>query len=173
MNLTKFKEKRIQKSFSKKLYQQKNIVVNSNKMIQSVGIVTTDAIASSIDLQNDLETILGVRNSKLYSFRKFNKLNEESFKHFSEKDINWKGEFIQPNFTSFLEQPLDLLIGYFNTNHLYLECAVLESNASFKVGFSGINTELYQLEIAEEAAQSHQFFSELKKYLVILKKLKN
>jgi acetolactate synthase small subunit len=74
---------------------------------------------------------------------------------------------------SFLEQPFDLLIGYFNTNNLYLETAILQSNATFKAGFSGVNSDLYELEIAGNIKDIHQFLSELKKYLQSLKKLKS
>ena len=101
------------------------------------------------------------------------KIDDVSFKHFSEKDINWKGEFVQPNFQSFLDTPFDLLIGYFSESHLYLEIAILKSKAGFKAGFSSVNTKLYDLEILEKIENSNQFFSELKKYLKILKKLKN
>lgn len=173
MNLTKLKEKNIRRQFNKKLSKSKGQTVNSQKTIQSVGILTTDDISSKLDVLKELETILGVRNAKMYSFRKFNKIDEESFKHFSEKYINWKGEFIQENFQSFLEQPFDLLIGYFNTSHLYLECAVLQSNARFKVGFSDVNSDLYQIEISDNLDDIQSFFTELKKYLIILKKLKN
>jgi len=173
MNLTKFKEKRIRNSFNKKLSQLKAQTIDSQRIMQSVGILTTDTISSKLDVLKELETILGVRNAKMYSFRKFDKIDEKSFKHFSEKDINWKGEFVQDNFQSFLEQPFDLLIGYFNTNHLYLECAVLQSKAHFKVGFSHVNSELYQIEISDNLDDIQSFFTELKKYLIILKKLKN
>ena len=80
---------------------------------------------------------------------------------------------MQPNFQSFLEQPFDLLIGFFNVNNLYLEKAILQSKATFKAGFSGVNSKLYELEISSQLENVQQFSSELKKYLLILKKLKN
>ena len=66
-----------------------------------------------------------------------------------------------------------MLIGYFDHQHLYLEKAVLESKATFKVGFSKVNSKLYELEISTELENIEQFSTELKKYLQILKKLKN
>ena len=62
---------------------------------------------------------------------------------------------------------------YFNKNNLYLENAVLHSNAKFKVGFAKVNQNLYDLEIAEYPTKVESFLSELKKYLIVLKKLKN
>ena len=173
MNLSKLKESRLRSKFDKSISKLSENRVVSQKEIQSVGILTTEAISSKIDLQSEIESILGIRNSKIFSYKKFNKLDEVSFKHFTEKDINWSGDFVQPNFQSFLEQPFDLLIGYFNTNNLYLEKAILQSNATFNVGFSGVNSKLYELEISEQTENVQQFSSELRKYLKILQKLKN
>lgn len=173
MNLSKLKEARLRSKFNKALSKlPENRIVSQNE-IQSVGILTTEEIALKIDLQSEIEALLGVRNSKIYIFKKFDKLDEVSYKHFSEKDVNWRGEFVQPNFKSFLDQRFDLLIGYFNTNNLYLEKAILQSKASFNVGFSGVNSKLYELEISEKTEHIQQFLRELKKYLVILQKLKN
>jgi len=66
-----------------------------------------------------------------------------------------------------------LLIGYFSKKNWYLENAVLRSNATFKVGVSKVNQQLYDIEIAEIPIKTNTFFSELKKYLKILKKIKN
>ena len=173
MNLSNLKESRLRKKFDKIVLKLQENRIVSQKEILTFGILTTESVSSKIDVQSEIEAILGLKNSKIYSFKKFNKSDEVTFKHFSEKDINWKGEFIEPTFQSFLEQPFDLLIGYFNHNHLYLEKAVLESKASFKAGFSEVNSKLYELEISTELDNVQQFSSELKKYLQILKKLKN
>ena len=139
--------------------------------IQSVGIITFEEISSKIDLQKEIETILGVRNTKIYSLRKFSKTDEFSYKHFTENDINWKGKFTQTSFKIFLEEPLDLIIGYFNTNNVFLETAILQSKAQFKVGFSDINPHLYEIEISEKVENIVAFTSELKRYLKIINKL--
>lgn len=66
-----------------------------------------------------------------------------------------------------------MLIGYFNKKNLYLENAVLQSKATFKVGISKVNQKLYDIEIAEVPIKTDKFLLELKKYLRILKKIKN
>mgnify|MGYP006073747773 FL=1 len=139
--------------------------------IQSVGIITLEEISSKIDLQKEVGAMLGVRNVKIYSLRKFSKTDEFSYKHFTEKDINWKGKFTQTSFQIFLEEPLDLIIGYFTTKNIFLETAVLQSKAQFKVGFSGINPHLYEIEISEKTENILAFTSELKRYLKIINKL--
>ena len=68
-----------------------------------------------------------------------------------ERDIH------QPNFKSFIEEPFDLLIGYFNKKNLYLENAVLQSKATFKVGISKVNQQLYDIEIAEVPSKTDKF----------------
>ncbi|MGB0881065.1 MAG: DUF6913 domain-containing protein [Polaribacter sp.] len=169
----KQKYKVLNNRFNKRVLKSAKNRVVSDKEIRSVGILTTDEISSKIDLQKEIEAALNLKNAKIYSYRKFDKLHEVSYKHFSEKDIDWNGKFTQQSFQSFLEQPFDLLIGYFNKNNLYLETAVLQSNATFKAGFSKVNSNLYELEILGNYANILQFTSELKKYLQILKKLKN
>ena len=173
MNLSKLKESILRKKFDNILLKLQDNRSVSQKEILTVGILTTESISSKIDIQSVIEANLGVRNSKIFSFKKFDKSDEVCDKHFSEKDINWRGNFKQPAFQNFLEQPFDLLIGYFNHDHLYLQKAVLESKARFKAGFSDVNPKLYELEISTELENIQQFSSELKKYLQILKKLKN
>ncbi|OAD44696.1 DUF6913 domain-containing protein [Polaribacter atrinae] len=173
MNFLKLKEARIKKKFDKNIKQVSEHRIVYQKEIKSVGILTTEIISSKIDLQAKIETVLGVRNVKIYSFKKKDKIKDTSFKYFTQKDINWSGVYIEPSFKSFLDEPFDLLIGYFKEANLYLENAVLQSNATFKAGFSEVNSKLYELEISENTEQVEAFLLELKKYLQILKKLKN
>jgi len=139
--------------------------------VKSIAIITSVDISSKIDLQKEIEIILGARNVKIYSLRNFDKKDDFSYKHFTKKDINWSGQFTEPSFQGFLETPFDLLIGYFNTNNLYLERAILASQAAFKVGFAGVNSNLYEIEISEKTENVIAFASELKRYLQIIKKL--
>lgn len=170
MIFQRFKEFLIEKKLQKLLAQETSLE-GSQKKIQSIGILTADPISSKINLQEEFAHILGVRNCKVYSFRKFQKTDKPSQKHFSENDINWNGKFTQANFQDFLEQPFDLLIGYFKESNVYLESAILYSKANFKVGFSQLHQQLYTLEIDLETNNLKGFAEELKKYLIVLKKL--
>lgn len=163
----------IKKKFQKLLLEKEEFRVVNYKEINTVGIISNDEISNWIDIKNEVEEILNLKNAKIYSFRPYSRKNEVSFKHFSEKDFNWKGQVSQPNFKVFIDQPFDLLIGYFNKKNLYLENAVLHSKATFKVGISKVNQELYDMEIAEYPKNIKEFLYELKRYLLILKKLKN
>ncbi len=165
------KERVLKKKLDKLVSLKEETSASTLKKIQSVGILTTDEMSSKIDLQNTVASILGVKNVKIYSLRDFNKNDEVSYKHFTEKDINWRGNYVQTNIKSFLDEPLDLLIGYFNNSNMYLETAVLKSKADFKVGFSNVNSKLYHVEITSEINHYKSFIEELRKYLQILKKL--
>ena len=165
-----FKKYFLRRQFQKKLIENAVHRTVSQKEIKTVGIITTDEISKWVNVKEEVEKILNLKNVKIYSFRPQNK---NSNKYFSEKDFNWQGNIYKTDFKSFIDEPFDLLIGYFNKNNLFLESSVLQSNALFKVGISGVNQELYDIEIAETPIETERFFLELKKYLIIIRKLKN
>ena len=72
-------------------------------IVKSIAIITSDDISSKIDLQKEVEKILGARNVKIYSLRNFDKKDDFSYKHFTKKDINWSGQFTEPIFQCFLK----------------------------------------------------------------------
>ena len=171
--LQKLKLVLLQKKLNKNLLDFNKSRVFLSKEIQTVGVLTTDFISSSLNLQQEIEQLLPVRNTKIMSYRNYSKKDAPSFNHFTQKDLNWNGEFTQQNLQSFLDQPFDLLIGYFTNSNIVLETAMVTSKATFKVGFSGVNSDLFDVEISGNTNQPQPFISELKKYLLILKKLKN
>jgi hypothetical protein len=166
-----FKETVLKKKLNQLLSQTDNRRTPSLEKIKSIAIISTEDISSEMDLQKEIEIILESRNIRIYSLRKYTKSDEFSYKHFTKKNVNWTGQFTEESFKCFLEEPFDLLIGYFNKKNLYLERAVLESKAQFKVGFTGVNSKLYEIEISEKTQNITGFTSELKRYLQILKKL--
>jgi hypothetical protein len=166
----------LKKSFIKKRFRKLLIEKEVNRVVCSKEVYTVAIIASSeitkwLRIQDEVEKILGLGNIRIYSYRPFSKKDVPSYKYFTEKDFTWRGEPKKAAFKSFIEEPHDLLIGYFNKKNLYLENAVLRSNAKFKVGFAKVNQQLYDLEIAEYPTKVESFLSELKKYLKVLKKL--
>ncbi len=151
--------------------KEENRVV-SNEEVYTVAILTTVELSKWLKIQDEVEKILDLGNIRTYRYRPYNKNDVRSYKFFSEKDFNLKGEPKKGPIKSFIEEPFDLLIGYFDKNNLYLENAVLRSNAKFKVGFAKVNQRLYDLEIKEYPNKLESFVSELKKYLIVLQKLK-
>jgi len=169
---TKLQQRFVKKKMSKLLANdsvRKSDEVN--KKVLSVGILTTEEIYNQLDLQAAVEDHLALRNPRIYCYRKFNKHHEKSFKHFTEKDLNWKAEVTEPSFQNFLEHPFDLLICYFSQPNTMLEYISLLSKASFKVGFAGVNAQLFDLEIALSSGEMKDFFFEAHKYLKVLNKI--
>jgi hypothetical protein len=147
--------------------------VVSDKEIVSVGVIASQKISNFIQIEQEIKNTLGFEKVKVVNFLDYDKKNHNFQYYFSDKDMDWNGTFQEAALRDFLNEPLDLLIGYFNTNNVFLEMAVLKSKATFKVGFSEVNQQLYDMEIVEIPSNIDNFLSELKKYLVILKKMKN
>jgi hypothetical protein len=143
----------------------------STQKIQSVGILTEEHFLMSIDLQQEIEHQFEIEKSKMISFRKFHKRHEPSDEFFSEKDFDWKGKIIDPNLESFLNQSFDLLICYYSKPHTLLNYTTMLSKADFKVGFAGVNFNLFDLEIAIDSDHHKLFLTEVGKYLKVLGKL--
>lgn len=143
----------------------------SAQKIKRVGIITSDNFFNKYEFSEILIKKLQIRNPKVYSYRKFSKDHKKSYKHFSEKDFNWKGHVLDSSFQSFLEEPFDLLICYYPKKNIFLEYAEASSEATFKVGFSDASTGFFNLDIACDENRVDLFFDEMKKYLKILHKL--
>ena len=136
-------------------------------------MIASQKISNFIQIEEEIKKTLGFENVKMLNFLDYDKKNHHLTSYFTEKDIDWNGAIQKADFRDFLNEPFDLLIGYFDTKNIFMETAVLKSKASFKVGFSEVNQRLYDMEIAEIPSKIHNFLNELKKYLVILKKMKN
>tara|TARA_R110001632_G_scaffold43376_6_gene110116 strand:+ start:115687 stop:116202 length:516 start_codon:yes stop_codon:yes gene_type:complete len=162
-----FIKKKIDK-LSKALSVQVN---DTNQKIQSVAIITQNDFSLEYDFQEILIERLQLRNPRIYSYRKFNKDDEKSYKHFSEIDFDWKGEVVEPSLQSFLDEPFDLLICFFSKKNIFLEYTALASKATFKLGLSGLHPKLLDIQINTDASNVDVFFEETKKYLQIVKKL--
>jgi len=172
MLLGKFKEQYIRKSFQKKLHKIPDARTPVSKEMYSVAILTTVNFSSELDIINEIKnTFKSVRHVQMYAFRAFKKSDSISYKHFSEKNFDWKGKVKEPSLKNFLETPFDLLIGYFNEENLYLELAALESNATFKIGFAKANDTLYDLVVNEDPKNIDSFIEVIKKYLELLHKI--
>lgn len=87
------------------------------------------------------------------------------------KDFNWKGEMHNQNASEFLDKDFDVLVGYYEGKHEFLDAMISQSNAKFKVGFVGGDKRLFDLLISVKPDEIETFKLELKKYLEILNKL--
>lgn len=163
----------IKKRFNKLLKEKEQQREICHEEVYTIGVIASGEIYKWMKIEDEVERVLGLGNIRIYNYRPYSSKDVPSYKFFTEKDFNWKGKVKNKYFKDFIETPHDLLIGYFNKNNLYLENAVLRSNAKFKVGFANVNQQLYDMEIAEQPTRIESFLSELKKYLIIMNKLKN
>ena len=172
MLLEKFKKRILRNNFEKKLHALAHTRVASSKKIQTIGILTTDELSSRLNIPDNLKhRFNSVTAIQMYSFKKFTKKVSTDDCCFTEKDFNWLGGVKNENFQSFLETPFDLLIGYFDEQHLFLELAILNSAATFKIGFSQANDALYDMIVHESTENVFAVNELVVKYLKILKKL--
>ncbi len=172
MLLGKLKEQSLYKNFQKKLHKIPDARTPVSKEIHSVAIITTNKLSIELDIVKEIKSnFKSVRNVHIYAFRKFKKSDSITYKHFTEKDFDWSGQVKDPSLESFLENPFDLLIGYFNEKNLYLEFAALKSSAAFKIGFAKVNDKLYDLVVNEQPDNIDSFIEVMKKYLKLLHKI--
>ena len=71
---------------------------------------------------------------------------------------------------SFIEQPFDLLVNYYDIESLILLWVSGHSKAKFKVGFSSIQTHVNNFSIALTTDKYKEFVAELFRYLELFKK---
>lgn len=172
MLLNNFKNKIIQKRIKKSL---KSNSVNrdiSDDKIESIGVLAFANIPNLKELENLLQKEFNCKKINFFLFKSFEKNKETLKNEFTNKDLNWKTSFNNPNLVEFLNETFDLLIGYFDNDNIYLKNAVLLSSAKFKVGFSSIEEYIYELKINTKPDNHKEFITELKKYLIALNKVK-
>ncbi|WP_347174717.1 DUF6913 domain-containing protein [Polaribacter uvawellassae] len=172
MAFGKFKQKSLLKKFKKELNLIPETRTPNSKEIHSVAILTNNKLYEEIDISEHVKSrIESVRNVHIYSYRAFKKSDPITYKHFTEKDIDWNGKIKDASLESFLDNPFDLLIGYFDTNNLYLEYCALKSKATFKIGFSKVNDKIFDLVVTEDPKNIDSFIDVIKKYLELLHKI--
>jgi len=172
MALEKLRKQFLLKKFQKELSLIPETRTPNSKQIHSVAILTTQELFEEIDIAELIHyNIKSVRSVQVYYFKAFRKSDTKDFKHFTEKDIDWSGKVKDVSLESFIDNPFDLLIGYFDVHNLYLEYCALKSKATFKIGFANVNDKLYDLVVSEDPKNIDSFIEVIKKYLELLHKI--
>ena len=167
MIFSKIKEYFLQKELQRSSKANSRVVLAST--IKRIGILTIKELNDEYYFKEKVKKVFPqYRSVNCYSYRDFNKTDEKSFTCFSEKDFDWRGGIKDNSLQSFVNESFDVLICYFDSNHVFLESLVQQSKAHFKIGFSNINQSLFDLEISESIKNVDSFNLELKKYLQIL-----
>jgi hypothetical protein len=149
-------------------------LIASDKKIKTVGIIFDESYFYEREelvrelISNGIEE----QDIKFVVFKDKIKKNEVfDFPVFSFKDLTWIATIDNPQVNSFVKQPFDLLINYYDTEKTALLLASHLSKAHFKVGFSLIDNRLNHFMINTNAENYKIFMDELFKYLKILNKI--
>lgn len=163
--------------FLKKIISSKltsaNLEVSVDK-IHTVGVIIDESYFSNTDsLKNEIEQYgVEAKNITILLFKKKvskKEIVKELF--FTRSDIKINGEINKKEVITFLDQPFDLLINYYEVERTSLLLVSKASKAHFKVGFSTIDKRVNHFMIKATVSQYKEFISELFKYLKILNKL--
>lgn len=89
----------------------------------------------------------------------------------TDKEFDWKGGIRNENAQEFLNYPFDVIIGYYNGRHEFLDAMMARSKAKFKIGFNGANEQIFDLLLTADLQKPEILKEQLVKYLKILKKI--
>jgi hypothetical protein len=174
MILKGFKENSIKKKLNDVLKTSNPL--GENKIINSVGVIFNADEVNDFEMFKTLSEHLNIRPNKLkiIAFTEHKKENIFSWNVcFNPKDIGWKGKINNVELETFLKTDFDLLISYYSKSVLELKLLTALSKAKFKAGIFKDDERLNDLIVGTRINEFSEFKKELKKYLMVLNKLKN
>lgn len=169
--LTKLKLKSLKKKITKNLKTRDRSQLHAT--CKTIAFIINEDQFSSIETLYNIASSLGIKkdNCQFLAFQKYRKNVELKAYQLHHKHIKWNGVISNEKASSFLEQPFDLLIGFYNENQPYLDFLVSESTSRFKVGLAETNVDLFDLQIQLKVSQHEALINELNKYLRVLGKV--
>ncbi|MEL6812224.1 MAG: hypothetical protein AAFP76_12915 [Bacteroidota bacterium] len=168
----KLKRRSLRKLTEKNLDERDLSKVNAPA--KTLGFLVDEMLFQDFDTLYDFHKPLGLqpKDIKVFSFIEVKKKLPSLLQNQVQcKDFNWKGEMHNQNASEFLNREFDVLVGYYEGKHEFLDAMVSQSRAKFKVGFAGSDDRLFDLLISVKPQNTEAFKAELKKYLQILKKI--
>jgi len=145
-----------------------------NAPMKTLGFLVDERLVQDFDLLYDFSMPLNLipKDVKVFSFIEVKKKLPSLLQNqVQRKDFNWKGEMHNQNASEFLDRNFDVLVGYYDGKHEFLDVMISQSKAKFKVGFAGADERLFDLLISVKPTKIELFKAELKKYLEILGKM--
>lgn len=121
-------------------------------------------LARDLGLAPNTVKVIGYRNARI-------KNSPYTTPVFTDEDLGWKGEIANGYVDEFLQREYDLLVNYYNSDHLLTQLMSTKVKARIKAGFPKVNHALNDLIIGVELSDFDTFRSELKKYLNVLNEL--
>ena len=145
-----------------------------NAPMKTLGFLVDEKLVQDFDLLYDFSLPLNLvpKDVKVFSFIEVKKKLPSLLQNQVQcKDFNWKGEMHNQNASEFLDNNFDVLVGYYEGKHEFLDAMISQSKAKFKVGFAGADDRLFDLLISVKPTETELFKTELKKYLGIMGKM--
>jgi len=145
-----------------------------NAPLINLGFLVDETLFDDFEKLADFGMELGLhrKDIKIFTFietrRKIPSLRQNQI---TNKEFGWNGAIRNENGKEFLDSPFDVLIGYYNGPHKFLDALVAQSKAKFKIGFNGADKRLFDLLLFADLQKMESFKPEVIKYLRILKKI--
>ncbi len=167
----KLKLKILQKKLDKNLKSRDRSQLHSQ--------VKTMAFIFDEDDFKDIETLLEITSSfgveqdhvRFLAFQKYKKGLDLKLYQVHHKQVKWNGTIDNKEAKMFLEQPFDVLIGFYNGMHPYMDFLNSASKARFKVGLENSDLRLFDLQMEIKITDIKAIIAELNKYLHVLGKV--
>lgn len=172
MFLKAFKEKS-NKKYLNKLVSQRKLHVDTKK-IKTLGVILNyeetedfkvlDALVKTLGLQkNDVKRIAYTKDPKSLG----NSLNA----CYNTDDFGWGGVIKNPEVKTFLDTPFDLLISFYEEDHIDLKLLTASSKAQIKVGLLQSDARINDIIVNTTVSAVKVFNAEVVKYLTVLNKI--
>lgn len=167
----KLKQKSLQKHTDRNLETRDLSGLNSK--LKTLGFLVDELVLQEFDELFDFYRVfeLQPKDVKVFSFVEFKKnLPTLRQNQIHNKEFSWKGEIQNRNALEFLDREFDILVGWYQGKHPFLDLMISRSKAKFKVGLQNTDQRLFDLLLALSPNETEAVKSELKKYTTVLNK---
>ena len=171
MFLTGIKRKSAKKYIIKELAKPK--VLNSDK-IRTIGVLVDATVFECFPYLDELSEVFQIdKNNIEVLYYLPNKKEAKFFEErvYSNSTLGFGGRIKSVDANNFIDTEFDSLINFYDEDKLLLNLVSVSSKAKFKIGFSSINNKINDFSVATAVSNITDFTLELKKYLIILKKI--
>ena len=162
--------------FEKKIreYISERNVSEKKSKVKKIGFLVDEDAYQNLDALYSFSETIGLQRKdiKIFSFKKFEKSAPTLLQNtVSQKDFTLTAKLKNGIGSDFLNIEFDLLVGYYQGRHLYLDLMVVQSKALFKVGLLDTDERLFDLQLALKPKDEDVFVIEMLKYLNALQKI--
>ena len=171
MFLTGIKRKSAEKYIVKELEKPK---VPCSDKIKTIGVVVDATVFERFPYLNELADVFQVeKNNITVLYYLPNKKQAKLFEGavYTDSDLGFGGRVKSVDANNFISTEFDGLINFYDEDKLLLNLISVASKSKFKIGFSSINNKINDFSVATSVKNIADFTTELKKYLIILKKI--